>query len=91
MRYKLRGPYPYQTKTLQEVIQWRTTAKIGDVKIFYISEDNQVGLHCVWLTDDEVAVRTLNSGIETTWRCINGGLGLRYAYTKLCGGEVVEE
>ncbi len=85
-----RLPTGYQRDTLAEIINWREEASIGNVKFFYIDETKHVGLQCMWLTDDEVAVRNINSGIETSWRCINGARGLRYTYTKLCGGQVDE-
>jgi hypothetical protein len=81
-------PTGYQRKTLAEMIAW--DGEIGDVEFFYIDETKHVGLQVVWLADDQVAVRNLNSGIETSWRCINATRGLRYAYTKLCGGQVEE-
>ena len=34
--------------------------------------------------------RNINSGIETPWNCINATMGIRYRYTKLCGGVVQE-
>lgn len=78
----------YQRKTLAEMIAWQ--AEIGDVEFFYADETKHVGLQVVWLSDDQAAIRNINSGIETSWRCIDGTRGLRYAYTKLCGGKVEE-
>lgn len=80
----------YQQETLKKIVDWPGSAQLGDMEFFWIDKTKHVGLQAVWLADGEVAVRNFNSGITISWRCINATRGIRYAYTKLCGG-VVEE
>jgi hypothetical protein len=80
----------YQQETLKKIIDWAGSAQLGDMDFFWLDKTKHVGLQAVWLADGQVAIRNINSGIETSWRCINSTRGLRWAYTTLCGG-VVEE
>jgi len=80
----------YQQDTLKKIVDRAETAKLGDMQFFWNDRTKHVSLQAVWLTDEAVAVRNINSGIETSWRCINGTRGIRFAYTRLCGGEVEE-
>ena len=80
----------YQRETLKKIVDWPGSAQLGDMEFFWIDKTKHVGLQAVWLTDEAVAVRNIDSGIETSWRCINGTRGIRFAYTRLCGGEVEE-
>lgn len=80
----------YQQETLKKIFDWPGSAQLGDVEFFWTDKTKHVGLQAVWLADKQVAIRNINSGIETSWDCINATRGIRYAYTKLCGG-VVEE
>jgi hypothetical protein len=80
----------YQQETLKKIVDWPGSAQLGDMEFFWIDKTKHVGLQVVWLADEQVAIRDINSDIETSWRCINAARGLLWAYTKLCGGEVVE-
>ena len=80
----------YQRETLKRIVEWAGTAQIGDMIFFWTDPTKHVGLQAVWLADEQVAIRNVNSGIETAWNCINATRGVRYRYTKLCGGEVQE-
>lgn len=80
----------YQQETLKKIVDWPGSAQLGDMEFFWIDKTKHVGLQAVWLADEQVAIRNINSGIAVSWRCIDATRGIRYAYTKLCGG-VVEE
>lgn len=80
----------YQRETLQKIVAWPVSAQLGDMEFFWLDRTKHVGLQAVWLADEQVAVRNIDSGIETSWNCIDATRGIRYRYTKLCGGAVQE-
>lgn len=79
--YKL--PTQYQRETLRTI---QKSHPDYEHVFFWIDESEKIGIECVWLPGGEVATRTINDGIITSWAVVNFPLGLSYQYTKCAGG-----